>query len=92
MADNETPVDIPTKMTHKNASRKRMVDTENIEEVQRIQDGAVKTDRCWFELSPTIFQTRFLSLCLTRVIATVGGGVLKKLFLNYWISTWRSDY
>jgi len=42
---DEAPVEIPTRMTHKNANRKRMVDTENIEEVQRLQDGVVKTDR-----------------------------------------------
>ena len=42
---DEAPVEIPTRMTHKNANRKRMVDTENIEEVQRLQEGVVKTDR-----------------------------------------------
>ena len=36
---------IPTRLTHKNANRHRVVDTEDVEEVQRIQDGRVKTDR-----------------------------------------------
>jgi len=36
---------LPTKLTHKNASRRHIVDTEDVEEVQRLQDGKVKTDR-----------------------------------------------
>merc|ERR1719412_582395 len=43
--DSSGTVNIPPKVTHKNSNRKRIVDREDIQEIHRMQDGVVKTDR-----------------------------------------------
>merc|ERR1712223_1773658 len=43
--DSSENVVLAPKVTHKNSDRKRIVDREDIQEVHRMQDGVVKTDR-----------------------------------------------
>jgi len=43
--DSSENVTLAPKVTHKNSNRKRIVDREDIQEVHRMQDGVVKTDR-----------------------------------------------
>ena len=43
--DSSENVNLAPKVTHKNSNRKRIVDREDIQEVHRMQDGVVKTDR-----------------------------------------------
>ena len=43
--DSSGTVKIAPKVTHKNSNRKRIVDREDIQEIHRMQDGVVKTDR-----------------------------------------------
>jgi hypothetical protein len=43
--DSSGTVNIPPKVVHTNSNRKRIVDREDIQEVHRMQDGVVKTDR-----------------------------------------------
>ena len=43
--DSSGAVDLAPKVTHKNSNRKRIVDREDIQEIHRMQDGVVKTDR-----------------------------------------------
>jgi len=43
--DSSGTINLAPKVTHKNSNRKRIVDREDIQEVHRMQDGVVKTDR-----------------------------------------------